>query len=1052
MNLPGITNQNIKFSLYQYDKTEELIAEGLPREVLNILLQIENSYPFTFLEKENIRKKVDGLKQMFWIKDRKTECILVNQHLSTYFNTSFLQLEGSSEELFFPPEFQKTIKAFNEITYQTKKAICAEGLRFAEREGENQFTLINFPLIDREDTVIALISFSIARKEEKKRKIEENYSRIPSSLGWLPFASGILNLSGEVLDFNEKFKVFFGYNKQIVKNSSIFQYFSSTFGGIFDNFIHSDLNQKIIKSSILAEDGSSLILIILGKVFDENNNTASIFIGILNNVTDEFGDEQENSLNMIENLIRNNPDAVLVCEKENLKFLDVNDAALNLYGYKKEEFLQMDLTDLYSAEDIQLLLDSSSANVREGAFHGPYKHKRKDGTTIFVEMSRYRVKYQNHEAHFNVVRNITDRLETDRRNKSYKSAFENSDDLIFLTDSSGFIKSINHPVTKILGFTKNDMLNASFASYASDEERSQVNLSIFQSNKKEDFSISLHLKKIDGSLLPVDFIISPILDSNKETDSFTIIGKVKQSISTAGVNLRNESGDKESIDSVNSKFLADLFHELLTPINVIIGFAQEITDSIDNLTPEQKEAAEIIKQNRTNLLQSMNAAAEFAALSNPDSSFLTADTRITDIIDLLVKDVEDVKKTFNVEFAYGKISSSLKFETDRQRFKYFLSLLFRTIAQVSEQKKIYFSAYAQDQETFLITFRDLHTHSSKKLINNLKNIFLGEGSSLIQELGSSKIFISLIQKLFNLLKGKFVLLNDGDKSDYGIVFPIKYSSAAPKEISLTQDQEEISQRSIPPIPSESRVVKSAVKDIVEPLSVKEEAKAADKAKSELINELKMEALREKIKKKVEEKKSQRVTEKGEETYSDEHKEELVTETIEFIDVDLGESIDEQIEEEIIEIIETSAPKKKIVETVKANQTDEKVDISNLSCLYFEDQIDSQILFRLQMKGLKKLDFAVSFEESLPLLDSGEYDFIVIDINLQGSFNGLDILRIIRNMPKYENTPVFAVTAYVLPGDQQKFVLAGFSGFISKPIFRDQMIDVLAEVFNSTKQS
>ena len=124
-----------------------------------------------------------------------------------------------------------------------------------------------------------------------------------------------------------------------------------------------------------------------------------------------------------------------------------------------------------------------------------------------------------------------------------------------------------------------------------------------------------------------------------------------------------------------------------------------------------------------------------------------------------------------------------------------------------------------------------------------------------------------------------------------------------------------------------------------------------------------------------------------------------------------------------------------------------MDISNLSCLYFEDQIDSQILFSVQMKGLKNLNFAVSFEESLPLLDSGNYDFIVIDMNLQGSYNGLDIMRILRTMPQYENIPVFAVTAYVLPGDQHKFVLAGFSGFISKPIFRDQMIDVLAEVFN-----
>ncbi len=167
---------------------------------------------------------------------------------------------------------------------------------------------------------------------------------------------------------------------------------------------------------------------------------------------------------------------------------------------------------------------------------------------------------------------------------------------------------------------------------------------------------------------------------------------------------------------------------------------------------------------------------------------------------------------------------------------------------------------------------------------------------------------------------------------------------------------------------------------------------------------------------------------------------------------MHENSENEVEDETIEVIETTAPKDKVVQPPAHQNTDEKVDITNFSCLYFEDQIDSQILFSVQMKGLKNLNFAVSFEESLPMLESGNYDFIVIDINLQGSYNGLDILRIIRSMPKYENTPVFAVTAYVLPGDQQKFVLAGFSGFISKPIFRDQMIDLLAEVFNEPEQS
>jgi CheY-like chemotaxis protein len=127
-----------------------------------------------------------------------------------------------------------------------------------------------------------------------------------------------------------------------------------------------------------------------------------------------------------------------------------------------------------------------------------------------------------------------------------------------------------------------------------------------------------------------------------------------------------------------------------------------------------------------------------------------------------------------------------------------------------------------------------------------------------------------------------------------------------------------------------------------------------------------------------------------------------------------------------------------------NETQE-VDLSTMNCLYIEDQVDSQILFKVQMKELKSIKFAVSFEEALPLLMSNKFDFIIMDINLQGEYNGLDALKMIHQMPGFEKMPIVAVTAYVLPGDREKFIAAGFNDFISKPIFREKMIETLNKV-------
>jgi CheY-like chemotaxis protein len=70
----------------------------------------------------------------------------------------------------------------------------------------------------------------------------------------------------------------------------------------------------------------------------------------------------------------------------------------------------------------------------------------------------------------------------------------------------------------------------------------------------------------------------------------------------------------------------------------------------------------------------------------------------------------------------------------------------------------------------------------------------------------------------------------------------------------------------------------------------------------------------------------------------------------------------------------------------------------------------------------------------------------MDINLQGEYNGLDALKIIRTMPALTTVPIIAVTAYVLPGDKEKFIAAGFDDFISKPIFNEKMIESLEKIF------
>jgi PAS domain S-box-containing protein len=705
---------------------------------------------------------------------------------------------------------------------------------------------------------------------------------------------------------------------------------------------------------------------------------------------------------MLDILVKNNPNPVFVYDKENLRFLEVNDAALNLYGYSEDEFLQMDLTDLYTPEDIQTLLETSEDSLTEGEFGKALRHRKKDGSFIFVRISKFNYQFDDTPAIYNLIDNVTEKLDLEKYNQIFRSAFENTKDIIFVTDSTGIITFANDAASKTLGIPRLELVNTSLTSHCEDEDRVFLNSSVFQSHIKETVTFTIRLKNSAGESIETEMTSTPIFNSNHDVESFSFIARHLQ-VSAGSVTKPKEIVKevikevvvekpvyKESIQNeLNTSFLSSVFHEILTPMNVILGFSQELTESIENLSPEQKEAADIINQNRSSLLSLMNSIIEFSDIQSKKVSSEISEVTIVDIIEPLDKNIKEITGQKEIEFAYGKISSSLKFSTDRRKFESLLNNLIRIVSKISSQKKIYLSAYPVEDDTFNISVSDGFARSSGPLLETLKKLFIEKKDP--KEMGLSKLSFQIINSLIDKLEGKFVTINEHtDKHDFAFNFPLTLN----KRIEIPPIEEEITEPIVTPDKIEMKEP--------EPFSLKEEIEIedveSDNTKAEPIEEI------------------------------------PVTEVIEVEDKPEVKMEEDTITEEEISINETPEPAKR------------KNGISSLRCLYIEDQIDSQILFKVQMKELKNIQFAASFEEALPLLESQKFDFIVMDINLQGEYNGLDALKIIHQMTGLENIPVIAVTAYVLPGDKEKFIATGFTDFISKPIFREKLLESLNKIF------
>ena len=82
--------------------------------------------------------------------------------------------------------------------------------------------------------------------------------------------------------------------------------------------------------------------------------------------------------------------------------------------------------------------------------------------------------------------------------------------------------------------------------------------------------------------------------------------------------------------------------------------------------------------------------------------------------------------------------------------------------------------------------------------------------------------------------------------------------------------------------------------------------------------------------------------------------------------------------------------------------------------------------------------AVTGEDGVRIASGSRPDLVLMDIQLP-DIDGIEALRRIRQDQALDRVPVIAVSASVMPDDQQKIVTSGFDAFVTKPINLKQFL-------------
>jgi two-component system, chemotaxis family, chemotaxis protein CheY len=102
-------------------------------------------------------------------------------------------------------------------------------------------------------------------------------------------------------------------------------------------------------------------------------------------------------------------------------------------------------------------------------------------------------------------------------------------------------------------------------------------------------------------------------------------------------------------------------------------------------------------------------------------------------------------------------------------------------------------------------------------------------------------------------------------------------------------------------------------------------------------------------------------------------------------------------------------------------------------------------------GFDNLDEADDGKTALPIMQTGEVDFLVTDWNMPG-MTGLELVKAVRGDPKLRHTPILMVTAEAKKSQIVEAAQAGINGYVVKPFTAGTLNEKIDRIFARIQQS
>lgn len=378
---------------------------------------------------EYLYKIVNSISDPIFVKDKDHRLILVNDAACMLAGLKREEILGKTGYEFFPKKEVDIFWKEDESVFESgEEDINEEEIR----DGEGVFhTIVTKKTLVTDkagNQFIVGIIRDITAHKEAELALQASQQQFQDIINFLPDATFVIDRQKKVIAWNRAIEEMTGVKQQEIIGKGDYAYAVPFYGEkrpILIDFVAADKKEAQGKYDVIEgkertvcgevfvpetfEGRGAYLWATASQLFDHNGN----IIGAIESIRDISDRKQaeetvKQSEERYRQLFETVPDAILVFDGETCKFIDVNDRALQLYGYSRDEFLELKYGDI-TAEP-----DQSDAFIKKTLIgiltHVPLRyHRKKKGKEFPAEISSTTFLMAGRKVLCSLVRDITTR-------------------------------------------------------------------------------------------------------------------------------------------------------------------------------------------------------------------------------------------------------------------------------------------------------------------------------------------------------------------------------------------------------------------------------------------------------------------------------------------------------------------------------------------------------------------------------------------------------------------------------------------------------------------